>query len=150
MYMVDKLNLKIIEVPENYYECSVCHEWLPESEFIDEGAKGRTRTNCSACYNMGFDEMRALSKKNEDFINKHTCAIADLKDKIEFIDGAYTKAKLRERFEKLLAKLDDKGVYGCQASLGSEYEAVDYSLDDLLYAIESQMVDYSTQIEKKA
>lgn len=45
MYVVDKLNLKIIEVPENYYECSVCHEWLPESEFMDEGAKGHS---CSA------------------------------------------------------------------------------------------------------
>ena len=142
MYVVDKLNLKIIQVADNYYECPVCHKWLSVENFSNN------HRNCLTCYNMPIDEMILLKKKNEALITNHTFSIGELTEKIEFIKESYTKDQLHSRFEKILSKLNDKDIYGCQASVGSGYDPVDYSLNDLLDTIEDKIEDYSSSIGK--
>ena len=60
-YVVDKRELKIIQVPYDYIECSICSRWCPPDDYIDidengEKLKHQTRTNCSICYNLPHDE----------------------------------------------------------------------------------------------
>ena len=67
-YVIDAIELKVIEVPDDYIECSVCHKWMPKSSYCDEHGV-RVRTNCEECYHLKREDLVELQKRNRDFVS---------------------------------------------------------------------------------
>jgi hypothetical protein len=148
MYVVDKAMLKVIQVPDDYKECPVCHKWFPSKELETPSDSPCPRRSCSSCYNLPFKEFEALRDEKEEFVRRHFIEIESLKERVSNIKYSLTKDSIRSRFEAILDKLSDDGIYNCQVSLGSDDGPLDYSIDDLLDEIEENAKDYSVGVEK--
>jgi len=57
---------EIVDVPEDYVCCSVCHQYHPMTSYNNKNSsKAYDRTNCYNCYMLPFEDMKALDKKTE-------------------------------------------------------------------------------------
>ncbi len=97
--------IKIIEVPKDYYECTVCGEYHPAESFYSEkkakyliehfGYKvcTRTRTNCYKCYtHENMDEFGRCvvewknTKEYQDIYNKLFKQAVEINNTISLLD----------------------------------------------------------------
>lgn len=106
-YVVDQINLKVIQVPDDYIECTVCHKWHPPEEFSNEDETYQTRTNCRECYNMDYSEMQAKKTETEKVIKKNHYKIAILKHECYAMPFAMTKEEVIKRFMEEMKKIPD-------------------------------------------
>ena len=65
-YVVDRNTLTIIQVPDDYIECSMCYKWAAPAEFRKEGETHQSRTNCTACHDLGMNKFQARLKWAEE------------------------------------------------------------------------------------
>jgi hypothetical protein len=105
-YKVDKVSLTIVKVPSDYRECSVCGHWKPFSEFCNQQGV-MTRTNCSDCYNMPLEDMRALSKQTSDFIRAHRVDIYNISERVTTGSQLMTKRAFLEQITEQLKDIGD-------------------------------------------
>ena len=106
-YVVDSVNLKVIQVPDDYIECAVCHKWCPPEEFHNEGETYQTRTNCRECYNMDYSEMQAKKVEIEKAIKENYYKIAKLKHECHAMSLAMPKEEVIKRFMEEMEKIPD-------------------------------------------
>lgn len=106
-YVVDQINLKVIQVPDDYIECATCHKWCPPEEFHNEGEAHQTRTNCRECYNMDLSEMQAKKTETEKAIEENHYKIAVLKHECNAMPFAMTKEEVIKRFMEEMEKIPD-------------------------------------------
>lgn len=106
-YVVDSVNLKVIQVPDDYIECTVCHKWCPPEDFHNEGETCQTRTNCSECYFMDHSKMLAKRAKIEKAIKENRYKIAVLKHECNAMPFAMTKEEVIKRFMEEMEKIPD-------------------------------------------
>lgn len=53
----------VIEVPDDYIQCSVCGVWKDPIAYRNTGEERQSRTNCEVCYNMPYEEMKVLKEE---------------------------------------------------------------------------------------
>ena len=117
-HVIDAINLKVIQVPNDYIECSVCHKWMPKSSYCDEHGI-QTRTNCDECYHLKHEELVELQRKNRDFIsaNWRSGKMRSLDRERAALSNSVTKEELVAMFNEAMSKIPD-GAKICMA----EYE----------------------------
>lgn len=132
-HVIDAINLKVIQVPDDYIECDVCHKWMPKSSYCDEQGV-QIRTNCDKCYNMKYDEFVELRRKNRDFIsaNWHSGKMHKLDRERAALSNSVTKEELVARFNEAMSKIPD-GAKVCMA---------EYSTDNFDRPVEDYMIPY--------
>ena len=106
-YVVDQINLKVVQVPDDYLECTVCHKWCPSTDFRNEGEEYQTRTNCRECYNMNHSEMQAKKAETENTIKENRFKIATLEHERHAMASAMPKEEVIKRFMEEMAKIPD-------------------------------------------
>jgi len=126
-YVIDAIALKVVEVPDDYVECSVCHKWLPKSSYCDEHGV-LARTNCEECCRMEHEELVELEKKTRDFIsaNWRSGKMDRLDMECRALRESITKEELVSMFNEAMAKIPD----------GAKVCAADYTNDDFGQPIE--------------
>lgn len=132
-YVVDSINLKVIQVPDDYIECSVCYKWMPKSSYcIEHGVQ--TRTNCDECYHLKHEVLIALQKKNRDFVsaNWRSSKMYKLDRERAALDNAVTKEELITMFNEAMSKIP-AGAKICMA---------EYSNDNFDQPVEDYMLPY--------
>ena len=119
MWVVDRKNLQVINVPDNYRECSICLEWKPESDFMNEGENFVSRTNCHDCYMLPHSEFLEKREKaaeyKKSFIGngklRITMRALELERKIRK-DGI-SKEDLKNWFDNILNSIPDNAIIDC-------------------------------------
>ena len=106
-YVVDQINLKVIQVPNDYIECSVCHKWCPPEEFHNENETYQTRTNCRECYNMNRLEMQTKMTEIKKAIDENHCKISILEHECNAMPFAMSKEEVIKRFMEEMEKIPD-------------------------------------------
>lgn len=116
MLVIDRKNLEIIEVPDDYRECSICLAWKPESDFKNEGEEHVSRTNCRACYKLPYD----VFKKSSDAASAYRVSLTKdgrlrmtmraLSTELKIRKNGITKDKLREYFADILQRIPDDAL----------------------------------------
>ena len=106
-YVVDKINLKVIQVPDDYIECAVCHKWCPPEEFHNEGETYQTRGSCHECYFMPYAEMQVKMADIEDAIKENHYKIAKLWHECHAMPFAMSKEEVIKRFMEEMEKIPD-------------------------------------------
>ena len=61
--VVDLNTFTIIEVPDDYIQCSVCSIWKDPVSYRNAGEERQSRTNCDECRHMPYEEMKALKEE---------------------------------------------------------------------------------------
>lgn len=114
-YVIDEFNLKVIEVPDDYIKCIVCHKWMPKSSYLDEH-DGRMRSTCKNCYPLKFEDMVELQKRNRDSIsaNLRSGKMNKLSRELGALRNSMTKEEYIARFNEAMAKIPD-GARVCMA-----------------------------------
>lgn len=132
-YVVDKINLKVIQVPDDYIECSVCHKWMPKSSYCDEQGI-QVRTNCDECYHLGHEIMIAEQMKNRVIIaaNERCGKMHKLNKERAALSESVTKEELVAMFNEVMSKIP-AGAKICMA---------EYSNDNFDQPIEDYKLPY--------
>lgn len=129
--VIDKINVKVIEVESTDIECSVCRKWKSETSFRREGQDRQSRTNCEDCFNMDWDDMKALSASTEEMIKKKSNSIFNLKSKLEKRQELFGKSVTVKQLRKMLEALDDDDrVYVAEDGYYADGSYVAISIDD--------------------
>ncbi len=119
MWVVDRKNLKVIEVPDDYRECSICFAWKPLSDFKNEGEEHISRTNCHDCFMLPMAEFTAKRQEAEEYreflrkTGKMRMVIRSLEVEKSIRKNGVSKDKVREWFEDLLERIPDDAVVDC-------------------------------------
>jgi hypothetical protein len=102
MFVLDIDTLKKIEVPDYYYECSVCGHYHPIEQFRAETTtSGRDRTNCFSCYSMtGMNKLSIATQMKKDS-REYKNAIATLEKEKQFLDYSISVVDLAKALRKL-------------------------------------------------
>ena len=58
--------LDVVEVPEDYIQCSICGSWEPPESYTEREDGKQTRTNCKSCYISPSDLWGELKKKRQE------------------------------------------------------------------------------------
>ena len=122
-------------------ECSVCGAYKPISHFVDGkklrdmqvsyNYKGRmTRTNCTECYNMTYQEMKALSGKLEspEMLEDIKTLGAKLDAEVKYNNMIVNSMSVHDLMD-LLSKLNPED------RVTMSYEENDYGPNDPEYSI---------------
>lgn len=135
VYRVDRINLKLVQVPEDALECSVCGHWKPCAEFCDD--EGRMiRTNCESCYNMPLNEFRALSGRTKTQISAKRYEIHKLEDECSMYNSVVTKAEFIKKIVDGLAGLnDDDLIYPYTEGYDCDGIKEETSMDDISFNV---------------
>lgn len=132
-YVIDAVALKVIEVPDDYIECSVCHKWMPKTSYCDERGI-QVRTNCEECYHLKHENLVELQKKYHDFININwrNGKMDKLDMECRALRNSITKEELVAMFDEAMAKIPD-GARICKA---------EYSYDNFDQPVEDYILPY--------
>ena len=125
MWVIDRKNLKVIEVPDNYRECSVCLEWKPREDFMDESKSHVCKTNCSDCHHMLEEEFLKKAQETSDHLDslrtngklRMTMRALELERNIR--RNGVTKDEVRKMFEEILSAIPEDAIV--DTSLGSVF-----------------------------
>jgi len=132
-YVIDAIALKVIEVPDDYIECSVCHKWMPKASYCDETGV-QVRTNCEECYHLKPEDMAELEKKNRNFIssNWRSGKMDKLDLECRALRESITKEELVAMFNEAMAKIPD----------GAKICAAEYTNDNFDQPVEDYIMPY--------
>lgn len=132
-YVIDAISLKVIEVPDDYIECSVCHKWMPKVSYCDKHGV-QVRTNCEECYHLKHEELVELQKKNRDFINANwrSGKMHKLDKERSALRESITKEELVAMFNEAMSKIPD----------GAKICAAEYTNDNFDQPVEDYMIPY--------
>lgn len=132
-YVTDSINLKVIQVPDNYIECSVCYKWMPRSSYCDENGV-QTRTNCDECYHLKHEDLIKLQRKNREFINTNRfCGkMYNLHRECAALNNSVTKEEVIAMFNEAMSKIP----------AGAKICMVEYSNDNFDQPIEDYELPY--------
>jgi hypothetical protein len=138
--VIDINSKKIVDVPENHIECSVCGKWEDPSHYKKESESVQSRTNCTSCYNLPWDDMQSLGAQTKEM--RSSPSMFHLRQKLtkmyELADAAVPVYRLIEALQKLPAGskvcMTQDGYYaeGGFALLGntpSEFELIGDDMD---------------------
>ena len=125
MWVIDRKNLKVIEVPEDYMECAVCLEWKPKEDFMDEGKSYVCRANCEDCYHLPREEFQKKVHETADHLEslrtnvklRMTMRGLDLERNIR--KNGVSKDEVRKMFDEILSDIPEDAVV--DMSLGSVF-----------------------------
>ena len=132
-HVIDAINLKVVEVPNEYIECSVCHKWMPKSSYCDEHGV-QTRTNCDECYNMKHKDLVELQRKNREFISANwRCGkMHNLDRERAALSNSVTKEEFVTMFNEAMTKIP----------AGAKVCMVEYSNDNFDQPVEDYMLPF--------
>lgn len=132
-YVIDVINLKVIQVQDDYLECSVCHKWMPKSSYCDERGV-QVRTNCDECYHMKHEDLVELQRKNREFVSANwRCGkMHSLDRERTALSNSMTKEELVAMFNEAMSKIPD-GAKICMA---------DYTNDNFDQPVADYMLPY--------
>lgn len=66
VYRVDKINLKLVQVPVDALECSVCAHWKPRTEFCNGEGRNAYHAAYNAAYSAAHRAKGLVYRKCED------------------------------------------------------------------------------------
>ena len=137
-YRVDAHDLKVVKVPENYRECSVCGHWLPP----ESNSEPCRRTNCDACYTAPMEKFNKLrDKTNANKKRKTYDNLCELADKL---NSCQTKRALMEKITKALAAIpDDELVLLEHETFMQDYDETTF--EDDVFDTEAQAIDATAE-----
>lgn len=147
-YKLDKAALAIVKVPHDTRECTVCGHWKPYKEFCND--KGQmVRTNCEACYNMPYNEMRALADTTYQATKQHQVEIYHLMEQLRVGQQLMTKkAFLKQITDQLKGIGDDELIHAVYDTYDPDGYSYDKPMDDLSIDTKRKTIelDVPTQI----
>lgn len=129
-YVVDEIDLRVIEVPNDYIKCSVCHKWMPKSSYCNEHGV-QVRTNCEECYQLKPENMVEIQKKNRELVsaNYRSGRVYKLNQECGALRNAITKEEFIDRFNEAMSKIPN----------GAKVCMVEYDTDNFGQSIEDYM-----------
>lgn len=126
----------IMEVPDDYIQCSVSGEYRPHSEFCDETGK-QDRTNCIGTYQLStleFNELRGKGitvmkgKIYRDLVNKLHKSVS-YRDSSQSVDDVITMLMtLKEKEPNCRIVFTQEGYYA-DGRLASLYDTPEHAYD---------------------
>lgn len=129
-YVVDEINLMVIEVPDDYIKCKVCRRWMPKSDYCDEH-DAQVRTSCKVCSQLDHETAVDFQKMGNNFtaINWQIGKMRKLEQEWRALKNSITKEEYIARFNEAMAKIPD-GAKVCMA----EYETDNFggSVEDYM------------------
>ena len=123
MWVIDRKNLKVIEVPEDYMECAVCLEWRPKEDFMDEGKNYVCRANCKDCYHLPQEEFKKKVLETANYLEslrtngKLRMIMRSLDLERNIRRNGVSKDEVRKMFDEILSAIPEDAVV--DTSLGS-------------------------------
>lgn len=125
MWVIDRKNLTVIEVPEDYMECSVCLEWRPMEDFMDKGKGHVCRTNCKDCYYLPYEEFLKKRQETADYLSslrasgKLRMVMRSLNLERDIRRSGVSKDEVRKMFEEILSAIPEDAIV--DMSIGSVF-----------------------------
>lgn len=101
--------LEIVEVPEDYIQCSVCGKFHPYDSYKKPEEKQRSRTNCKTCYEMPHVDMMDLKEKTQTVLKSREYYNKSMKLRNELMvsSNAITKQELIEKAKAYVESLNE-------------------------------------------
>ena len=130
-YVVDKINLKVIQIPDDYIECSVCHKWMPKSSYCDEHGV-QVKMECYECDHLKHEDLVELEKKNRNFISasRHSGKMHKLDRERAALSNSVTKEELVAMFNEAMSKIPN----------GARISMADYYINNFSQSVEDYML----------
>lgn len=145
MFVIDRKNLKVIEVPDDYIECAVCLEWKPADDFKSEQSGEICRANCKSCFTLPFDEFQDKRVEAANYLSKLKSdgslrmTMRALKTELRIRENGISKDKLRELFADILNSIPDDAIVDCSG--GEVYAAQALSNNKQLFKLNFEVYD---------
>lgn len=137
--VIDIKTLSLIQVPATWIQCSVCGVYHSPSEYRKPDQEKQSRTNCTSCYNMQWDDMQDLKQRTADrFKSREYKAVADyLKTGMTYKRNSISVEDMIYMLQKLPANsrlIMTQGGYYADGVLADIHDPViDKTIDDVTY-----------------
>jgi len=131
--------LSPIKVPQEWIQCSVCGEYSSPTEYRKPDQENQSRTNCTSCYEMQWNDMKALQQRTADIMkswqyinvcNELKMGVTYKRSSISVEDMIYMLQKLPANSRLIMTQ---EGYYANGSLADIHDPVIDKTIDDIIY-----------------
>ena len=137
--VIDIKTMTLIQVPDQWIQCSVCGEYHSPAAYRKPDQEKQSRTNCTSCYEMQWNDMKALEQQTFDIMK--SWAYTNVRNKLKMviaykrnsISVEYMIAELQKLPANSRLVMTQEGFYAEGSLADIAYPELDNTIDDVAY-----------------
>ena len=99
----DVLKAELRDIPNDYICCSVCGGYFSPDHFRKAGEDRQSRTNCTSCYNLPWEDMQKLKEETKQLVKSNSYKNKKIRELLRAESESITVEDMIEKLSKLPA-----------------------------------------------